>query len=293
MFTPWLELDGARERVAEWSDAAGLDLLRLGTTAEADEIQDTAVTQPLIVALSLLAFQHLRSQTDIPADVVFAGHSVGELAAAAAAGVFSPVDAMTLAGLRGREMAAACSLAPTGMAAVMKGDPDEVLAWLDKHDLVPANRNGAGQTVAAGLLSDLDAAIAEPPAGVKVIRLKVAGAFHTKHMEPAQDALRAVATGIEVRDPAHRLLSNADGQVVSSGKEMLDRLVAQVVLPVRWDLCMETLRELDATTLAELPPSGALVGLARRELKGATIVGMKTPDQVAEVAELIKAEASA
>jgi [acyl-carrier-protein] S-malonyltransferase len=293
MFTPWLDLDGARDQVGEWSEAAGLDLLRLGTTAEAQEIQDTAVTQPLIVALSLLAFEHLRARIDIPERTVFAGHSVGELAAAAAAGVFSPVDAMALAGLRGREMAAACSLAPTGMAAVMRGEPDDVLAWLERHDLVPANRNGAGQTVAAGLLSDLDAAVAEPPEGVKVIRLKVAGAFHTKYMEPAQQALRAKAADIEVRDPAHRLLSNADGQVVASGKEMLDRLVAQVVLPVRWDLCMETLRELDATVLAELPPSGALVGLARRELKGTTIVGMKTPEQVAEVAELIKAEASA
>ena len=287
MLSPWLELDGTRARLTTWSEATGLDLVRLGTTATAEEIQDTAITQPLVVALALLAYEQLERRVEIPADAVVTGHSVGELAAAAMAGVLSPRDAVVLAAVRGREMAAACALAPTGMTAVMRGEPDEVVAWLDKHDLVAANRNGAGQIVAAGRIEDIDRAVAEPLDGVKLIKLKVAGAFHTAHMATAQEALRAVAADITPADPARTLLSNADGTAVTSGAEMLSRLVAQVTSPVRWDLCMTTMADLGVETLAELPPAGALTGLAKRELKGKTIVAMKTPEHLDTVVELI------
>lgn len=287
MFSPWLELDGVAERVAAWSETTGLDLARLGTTAEAEEIQDTAVTQPLVVALSLIAFDELRGRVDLPADTPVAGHSIGELAAAAVAGVFSADDAVALAAVRGREMAAACAVEPTGMAAVMGGDQDAVLEWLAGLDLVGANLNGAGQIVAAGRRGDLDKLVADARPGTKVIALKVAGAFHTGYMAPAEEALRARASGIGVADPVFPLLSNADGTVVSDGADELRRLVAQVTRPVRWDLCMATLSSLGVTATVELPPAGSLSGLVKRELKGTVTVPLKTPDDLDRVAAVL------
>lgn len=285
MFAPWLELEGTRERVAGWSELTGLDLVELGTTADADAIKDTAITQPLVVALALLAFEELERRHELPADVLVAGHSVGELAAAAMAGVLSADDAVALAAVRGREMAAACELAPTGMAAVMGGEPEQVVRWLAEYDLVPANMNGAGQIVAAGALGSIDKIVDDKPDFVKkVIKLKVAGAFHTHYMEPARDAMREKAAGITAADPARTLLSNADGAAVQSGSEMLGRLVEQVTLPVRWDSCMATMARRGVHALAELPPAGALTGLARRELSGVTIVGLKKPEDLDKVA---------
>ncbi|MEU5695677.1 ACP S-malonyltransferase [Actinosynnema sp. NPDC020468] len=288
MLTPWLELDGAGERVAAWSDATGLDLRRLGTEADAEEIRDTAVTQPLVVALALLAFAELRRRVELPADTTVAGHSVGELAAAAIAGVLSSDDAVALAAVRGAEMAAACATTPTGMAAVLGGEEDEVLARLDELGLVGANRNGAGQIVAAGPLDALDKLVAEPPGRAKIRALQVAGAFHTSHMSPAEDALRHRAAGIAVADPVLPLLSNADGAVVGSGDEVLRRLISQVTRPVRWDACQATLAGQGVTAVVELPPAGALTGLAKRELKGTPTLALKTPDQLDQVAELIQ-----
>jgi [acyl-carrier-protein] S-malonyltransferase len=288
MLTPWLELDGARDTVGRWSELAGLDLIRLGTTAEADEIKDTSITQPLVVALALLAYEELTRRITVPQDTIVAGHSVGELAAAAMAGALSADDAVALAAVRGREMAAACALEPTGMAAVMGGDPDEVVAWLAGFDLVPANRNGAGQIVAAGPVEALDKIIeAEDRPASKVIKLKVAGAFHTRFMAPARDALAERAQDIPVSDPVRPILSNADGALVTSGEELLARLVSQVTSPVRWDSCMATLAGRGATALVELPPAGALTGLAKRELKGTATLALKVPDDLSKVAGLI------
>jgi [acyl-carrier-protein] S-malonyltransferase len=287
MFSPWLELDGVAERVAAWSESTGLDLARLGTTATAEEIQDTAITQPLVVALSLIAFGELRKRFELPVGTPVAGHSVGELAAAAMAGVFSADDAVTMAAVRGREMSAACALEPTGMAAVMGGDPEEVISWLGEFDLVGANINGAGQIVAAGSRSSLEKVSAAARPGIKVIALKVAGAFHTSYMAPAEAALREWAGGVTVADPALPLLSNADGTVITSGTEELTRLIAQVTKPVRWDRCMATLAGLGVTATVELPPAGALSGLVKRELKGTATVPLKSPDDLAKVADLL------
>ncbi|HEY0449267.1 ACP S-malonyltransferase [Actinophytocola sp.] len=285
MLAPWLELDGTRERVAGWSELTGLDLVELGTTADADAIKDTAITQPLVVALALLAFEELERRHELPAGMLVAGHSVGELAAAAMAGVLSADDAVSLAAVRGREMAAACDLAPTGMAAVMGGEPEQVVEWLAEFDLTPANRNGAGQIVAAGALDAVDKIVADKPEFVKkIIKLKVAGAFHTRYMEPAREALREKAAAVTTADPTRTLLSNADGEPVATGAEVLDRLVEQVTRPVRWDSCMATMTARGVHALAELPPAGALTGLARRELTDVTIVSLKKPDDLAKVA---------
>ncbi|PWR12003.1 biotin attachment protein [Micromonospora acroterricola] len=284
--TPWLDLTGTEARLRWWSALAGVDLVHLGTDADADEIKDTARTQPLLVAAALLAAEHLPLH-----DVTLtAGHSVGELGAAALAGVLPAEAAITLAGVRGREMAAACALEPTGMAAVLGGDPDEVLAAIAAHGLHPANRNGAGQIVAAGALDGLDKLAAEPPAKTRVIRLQVAGAFHTPYMAPAETALAAVAAGITPTDPARILLSNLDGAAVNHGREMVQRLVRQVTAPVRWDLCMRTLADLGVTGVIELPPAGTLAGLVKRELKGEgapEIVTLNTPDDLPAARNLI------
>ncbi|MEU6074754.1 ACP S-malonyltransferase [Micromonospora sp. NPDC047074] len=284
--SPWLDLTGTEERLRSWSALAGVDLLHLGTAADADEIKDTARTQPLLVAAALLAAEHL------PMDDVAltAGHSVGELGAAALAGVLPAEAAITLAGVRGREMAAACALEPTGMAAVLGGDPDEVLTTIATHGLHPANRNGAGQFVAAGSVDGLAKLAAEPPAKARVIRLKVAGAFHTPYMAPAEAALATATAGITPADPARVLLSNLDGAAVGDGGDMVQRLVRQVTAPVRWDLCMRTLADLGVTGVIELPPAGTLAGLLKRELKETgvpEIVTLNTPDDLPAARDLI------
>lgn len=288
MLTPWLELEGAGERIDRWSKRAGIDLRRLGTEGDAAEIQDTAVTQPLIVALSLLAFDAAERAGVLPADSPVAGHSVGELAAAAIAGVIAADDAVALAAVRGAEMAKACALEDTSMAAVMLGDPEDVVGWLTEHGLEAANRNGAGQIVASGSAEAIAAIVAEPLEGTKVRELKVAGAFHTHYMAPAREALDAYAASIPTSDPTRPLLSNADGQVVAGGGEYLARLVRQVTSPVRWDLTMDTLAKLGATSTVELAPAGTLTGLVKRQLKGTVTrtVALKTPADLAKLASL-------
>lgn len=282
---PWLTQPNAEARLRWWSALAGLDLLHLGTEADAEEIKDTARTQPLLVAAALLAAEQLHLAEGVP--VAIAGHSVGELGASAIAGVLTPDAAVTLAAVRGREMAAACALTPTSMAAVLGGDEAEVLATMERAGVVPANRNGAGQIVAAGAVADLEKFIAEPPSRARVVKLAVAGAFHTAYMAPAEQALAAVAAGISPADPHRILLSNLDGTAVGSGTEMLRRLVAQVTAPVRWDLCMQTMADLGVTAVIELPPAGTLAGLAKRALKGVEIVSLNTPDDLAAARDLI------
>jgi [acyl-carrier-protein] S-malonyltransferase len=275
MLTDWLELPGAESFFRRAGVIADADLLTLGTTGDAEAIKDTAVTQPLVVAMSLFVAQELGAlpEPGAPADgdVVITGHSVGELTAAALAGVLTVEEAIALTAARGRAMAAACALTPTGMSAVLGGDPDEVLAALDKHDLTPANMNGAGQVVAAGALDGLEALKADPPAKARIMPLSVAGAFHTAYMAPARDELEGRVDGLHPADPSRRLLSNADGTAVDSGAEVVRRLVSQVTSPVRFDSCLATMRELGVTAVIELPPAGALAGLAKREWKGSDI----------------------
>jgi len=219
--------------------------------------------------------------------VIAAGHSVGELAAGAIAGVLSAEDAMRLVGVRGRAMAKAAAAEATGMTAVLGGDRDEALAALAGHGLTPANVNGAGQIVAAGTMAQLDALAAAPPAGARLRPLSVAGAFHTVHMAPAVDALREAAASVTVRDPGIMLLSNADGAVVTSGRDWLERIVTQVSAPVRWDECMHTMSGLGATALIELPPGGTLTGMARRALPDLARLALKTPGDLAAARGLL------
>ncbi|MEV0158477.1 [acyl-carrier-protein] S-malonyltransferase [Nonomuraea fuscirosea] len=281
--TPWLELPGLADRLGAWSEVVGLDLVSYGTTADADEIRDTAVAQPLLVAAALASAEALGAAPD-----VLAGHSVGEFAAAALAGVLTPEQALGLVRDRAQAMAKAAAVTETGMTAVLGGVEEEVLAALGKHGLTPANINGAGQIVAGGTLEQLAAFKEEPPARARLIPLSVAGAFHTSHMAPAVESLREAAAGVVPADPAITLLSNADGQAVATGADFVQRLVKQVSSPVRWDACMETMAGLGVTRMIELLPGGTLTGLARRGLRGVQTVALKTPDDLDAARELIK-----
>ncbi|MFF4426759.1 ACP S-malonyltransferase [Streptomyces sp. NPDC001549] len=283
--TPWLELPGAADRVAAWSDAIELDLAHYGTNADADAIRDTAVAQPLLVAAGLLSASALGSPAAFGA---VAGHSVGEITAAAYAGVLSEADALSFVRTRGLGMAEAAAVTETGMAAVLGGDPDVVVAHLEKLGLTPANINGAGQIVAAGTMEQIAALEADKPEGsMKVVALKVAGAFHTHHMAPAVATLEKAAEALTPADPALKYVSNKDGLVVTTGADVVARLVGQVANPVRWDLCMETFAELGVTGIIELCPGGTLTGLAKRALKGVPSVALKTPDDLDKAAALI------
>jgi [acyl-carrier-protein] S-malonyltransferase len=287
--TPWLELPGAADRLAAWSDAIGLDLAHYGTKAGADEIRDTSVAQPLLVAAGLLSAAALGDVT--PGAV--AGHSVGELTAAALAGVLDDTAALRLVRTRGLAMAEAAAITPTGMSALLGGDPEVTVPHLEKLGLTPANVNGAGQIVAAGTLEQLAALEADKPEGVRrVVPLTVAGAFHTHHMAPAVEKLERAAAELSPADPAVTYVSNKDGQAVATGAEVLSRLVGQVANPVRWDLCMETFKELGATALVEVCPGGTLTGLAKRALPGVATVALKTPDDLDAARTLIAEHAA-
>jgi [acyl-carrier-protein] S-malonyltransferase len=285
MLAPWLELPGVAEQVGAWSEATGLDLARLGTSADADEIKDTAVAQPLLVTMGVLAAQALDLRGG--EDRVVAGHSVGEVTAAAVSGALGAGEAVAFAARRGQEMAAACALEPTGMVAVLGGDADAVLTAVQDAGLIAANRNAAGQVVAAGARDALDAFAAAPPAGARVRSLQVAGAFHTHFMAPAEAALAAYARDVAFADPRPILLSNADGAAVVAAADLRERLVRQVTVPVRWDLCLQSCRDLGVTAVVELAPGGVLAGIAKRELAGAEIVAIKSPDDLDRARALV------
>ncbi|MFD5214966.1 ACP S-malonyltransferase [Microbacterium sp. NPDC058345] len=288
---PWLELDGVSEQLASYSEAAEVDLIAHGTESDADTIRDTRIAQPLIVAASLIAAQQIEKKAGRRPDGV-AGHSVGELAAVVAARGLPAADAMRLVGIRGRAMADAAAQTPTGMSAVLGGDADDVLALLSEIGLTPANYNVAGQIVAAGELPALAQLSERAPRGVRVMPLQVAGAFHTSHMTPAVETLRSAVSEVAASDPDITLWSNRDGAVVTDGQDALDRIVTQVSSPVRWDLCMESFTEAGITGFIEVAPAGALVGMAKRGLRGVPTVAVKTPEDIDAAVALLNGEAA-
>ena len=287
--SPWLTEQSFSDRLDSLASVAELDLRHYGTEADSDTIRDTAVAQPLLVVAGILAAEQLFAASGGgfgPAGVV-AGHSVGEITAAAGVGVLSSEDAMVFVRERGRGMAEAAAVTPTSMTAVIGGKVDDVLAAIEAQGLTPANNNGSGQIVAAGTVEQLAALAEHPPTRARLIPLSVAGAFHTVHMAPAVDRLRELAGTFTTHDPSTTLLSNADGQAVGEGAEVLRRLVSQVASPVRWDLCMATMAELGVTGLLELPPAGTLTGIAKRNLRGVELFALNTPDQLPAAQEFV------
>jgi len=297
MLAPWLDAPGAGTVLAALSEASGVDLVKHGTESDADTIRDTAIAQPLLLAAALLSLHAtlvaagrgagLQGGAAALNAALVAGHSVGEFAAAVAAGVLSPEDAARLVGIRGRAMAKAAAVTPTGMTAVLGGDIADVSADLVARGITPANVNGAGQVVAAGTLEQLSELAANPPSGVRLRPLDVAGAFHTSHMAAAVAELQAAAESIEPSDALVPFVSNADGVALTDGSSIVQRLVAQVSSPVRWDSCTDTFAAQGVDVLVELAPGGTLTGLAKRALPGTTLVALKAPTDVAAVIDLI------
>jgi [acyl-carrier-protein] S-malonyltransferase len=280
--SPWLDVPGVRERLEWLSVVSGVDLIEHGTTSDADTIRDTAIAQPLIVGAGLVTLLSLFPHPSVAYASVGAGagHSVGEVTAAVGAGVLSAEQAMVFVRERGRAMAQASATIDTGMSAVLGGDPDDIVRRCHELGLTAANMNGAGQIVVAGTLEQLAAFAENPPDGCRVRPLEVAGAFHTEHMSPAAGRLGRLGNAITTHDPRIRLISNADGDVIHDGREVLRRLVSQVSNPVRWDLCMQTMADLGVTALIEIPPAGTLAGLAKRALPGVATLAVKTPDDL-------------
>ncbi|MDR7157973.1 ACP S-malonyltransferase [Arthrobacter sp. BE255] len=277
---PWLELPSVAGQLASLSEIAGIDLTAHGTTSDEETIKDTAVAQPLIVAAGLVAAKSLFDVELSSLPVILAGHSVGEITASALAGVLTEQEAMAFVRERANSMAAAAAVTPTGMSAVVGGDPAEVLAAIEASGATPANVNGAGQTVAAGTFDQLKALAENPPAKARVIPLKVAGAFHTSHMAPAVSALEVLKPTLNPQNPQVPLLSNFDGKEVTGGTAGVESLIAQVSRPVRWDLCMDTMVQRGVTGVIELAPAGTLAGLAKRGMPGVKTVAVKTPDDL-------------
>jgi len=276
MFNSWIQDPSLKALLVTWSDSIGLDLLHLGTVADAEEIKDTANAQPLIVAASLLGAHALNIQNF----AVTSGHSVGEIAAGALSGAITESDALTLVRARGLEMARAAGTSPSGMSAILGGDRAEVLAAISALNLNAANDNGAGQIVAAGELDSLALLSENPPAGARVRALAVAGAFHTKFMQPAVEPLRVLASSISTHPASIQVISNKDGQVITDGAQVLERIINQIASPVRWDLCMESLKSLGVTGVIELPPAGTLVGLLKRAAPEIETFALKSADEV-------------
>ncbi|SEA82383.1 ACP S-malonyltransferase [Leifsonia sp. 21MFCrub1.1] len=284
---PWLSESSFRDQLTGISDAVGIDLVAHGTVSDADTIRDTAVAQPLIVSAGLLTLSALLADGRRDRVGGIAGHSVGELTAAAGAGVLSETDAVAFVRERGAAMARAAAETQTGMSAVIGADEAELLARLDELGLSPANYNGGGQIVVAGALDALAQLAENPPARARVIPLQVAGAFHTRYMASAVPALEQFASTLRTNDPTLRLWTNKDGSEVTDGAEFLRLLVGQVSSPVRWDLDMKAFEEAGVTGLIEVAPAGALVGLAKRGLKGVPTVAIKTPDDLPAAFDLI------
>lgn len=287
MLAEWLPLDGVRDHLEQLSEAADLDLIRFGTEADAETIKDTAVAQPLIVAAGLMAARVLRSELEARDDLLFAGHSVGEITASALSGALSEADAMSFVRTRATAMAEAAAQTPTGMSAVLSPQEDVIREAIEAAGLTPANVNGSGQIVAAGSLEALEAFAANPPERSRVVPLKVAGAFHTDYMASAQEPLRDLAPSLSPQDPQAPLLSNHDGQAVSSGEANLESLIDQVCRPVRWDLCMAEMKRREVAQLIELPPAGTLVGLAKRALRGVPALAVSSAESLGDARSVL------
>lgn len=284
---PWIVDAGSKALLETLSESAGVDLLKHGTISDADTIRDTSIAQPLIVAAGILTLNALAETDHLSKTSGIAGHSVGEFTAAAGAGVLDATDAVRLVGIRGRAMADAAALVPTGMSALIGGDEAVIVAQLDALGLFPANYNGGGQLVVAGELSALAKLAENPPAGTRVIPLQVAGAFHTNFMRDAVETLREAAETVNTADPVKTLWTNKDGSIVTRGHDFRELLIGQVSSPVRWDKCMESFAAAGVTGIVELAPAGALVGLAKRGLKGIPTVAVKTPEDLVAARELI------
>ena len=289
---PWLEIESFKSEIDKYSLILDMDLIHFGTKAEADQIKDTRIAQPLIVAASMASHAVLIKALGEDAKIAgVAGHSVGEIAAAKIAGVLDTEAALNFVKARGEQMAQAASLEESSMAAVVGGEQDSVLEHLSKLGLFAANYNGKGQIVAAGSSSKISELIETPPAGSRVVGLAVAGAFHTSFMETAKVTLTSLASSIRCENPKLLIWSNSDGSRVDSGDKFLELLINQVSKPVRWDKTMESMVSTGVSAAIELLPGGTLTGIAKRAMPGVNTLALKSPEDIEKAVALVREQA--
>ena len=286
---PWLDIPEFRSSIEAMQAAAGIDLVAHGTVSDADTIRDTSIAQPLIVSAGVATIAALFNEAGkVSSNIAgVAGHSVGEITAAVASGIFTAEQGIKFVKERGDAMALAAGLEPTSMAAILGGEQQAVESRLVELGLEPANYNGGGQIVAAGSAASIGELQTAAPAGARVIPLQVAGAFHTRYMSPAVSTLAAYSAGLTVNEPTTMLWSNAGGRLVGSGTEFVELMVNQVRSPVRWDLCMAAMVEAGVTAVIEVAPAGTLTGLARRSMPGVETLAIKSPENLDAARELI------
>jgi [acyl-carrier-protein] S-malonyltransferase len=286
---PWLDVPAFRSSIESMQAASGIDLVTHGTVSDADTIRDTSVAQPLIVSAGVATLAALFNLSGAVSGKIsgVAGHSVGEVTAAVASGIFTAEQGIKFVKERGDAMALAAGLEPTSMAAILGGDQTVVEARLADLGLEPANYNGGGQIVAAGSAAGIGELQAKGPDGSRVIPLQVAGAFHTRYMAPAVSTLASYAAGLTVADPITKLWTNAGGRKIASGPEFVELMVNQVKSPVRWDLCMAAMVDAGVTALIEVAPAGTLVGLAKRSMPGIETLAIKSPENLDAALSLI------
>lgn len=295
MLRSWLEDSKGKELLEQMSDFGGIDLIGLGTNAGASEIKNTEVSQPLIISASLLSSELLDFE-NLPIDrnaCVVAGHSVGEFVAAKLSKALDLKTAIELVVARGKAMGiAAANHLETGMSAILGGDKDSVIKEIVKAGLVPANVNADGQIVAAGEKSRLESLMQNPPAGTKVRPLDVSAAFHTPFMTSAKNSLIQLFDSKTFSDLEIKMISNRDGEFVFSAKDLKERLLSQIDLPVRWDLCQKKFKLLGVTGLLELAPAGVLTGIAKRELPEVEVFAIKSLSDIQSARDFILNHAS-
>lgn len=294
MLDAWVARDEGRDVIEEWSLATGLDLLDLSRSSVA--LQNTAIAQPVLTATALVSWHAMQPRLQPGSVALCAGHSVGELAAASVAGHFSAVDAIRLAHARGLAMAAACAEAPTGMVAVTPSrrdgaDDHQIVTTLREAGLELANVNGAHEFIAAGPSAALSSLIERAPAGMRLLPLAVAGAFHTAAMSPAVQTFARALDTVSITSAATPLIANADGEGIVDREDLKRRLVRQVDGPVRWDLCSAKIAALSQadTTVIELAPGGPLTRLASRTGTPGRLVRLATPDDVEHLVPVVTA----
>lgn len=263
MASAWSEHPVAAPTFAEVATATGLDIVELADDPAA--CASTAVAQPALFAVSVVAWRALRDAGVEPALV--AGHSLGEITAAVAAGCLSVADGARLVAERGRTMGQACARSPGSMAAVL-GLDDEARDQLEERlpaGVAVANENAPGQVVISGPPEAVESATGiARDLGARVRPLDVEGAFHSEAMAPAVRAVAATLRELEVADPAVPLVTGVSGRALGQGEDVAAALVDGLLHPVRWRAVQQTLVASGAGLILEAGPGGVLRGLARR-----------------------------
>ncbi|HWX45897.1 MAG TPA: ACP S-malonyltransferase [Solirubrobacteraceae bacterium] len=271
-------------------EASGLPIRALALEGPIEELTRTDVAQPALFALSL-AIHELARESGLEPDFM-AGHSLGEDTAAVAAGALDLQAGMELVSLRGRLMANCGAERPGGMAAIVGLPTEDVRALCETASeagtVAPANFNSPRQTVVSGDEAGVQRLLelAEEAGASKAVRLKVSAAFHSVLMEPVQREMAAAMDKLTWIDPQIPLVANASGEVIRTGEEVCQALVAQIASPVLWVDCVQTLVGEGCTRVLELGPGRVLGGLVRQIDSDVEVFAADSPEKLAAFAGL-------